>query len=183
MLLALDPSTYATGWALYDGTRFLGSGVLTVEKKHDNARQRMWLMRQRLIALTDDLALAPTWTGAMETPYIGLNGRSALTLSELVGTLTATCWQQGCASVQHLSPNEWQQEILGVGLRAKRGERKAASVEIVRRLLGKVVTADEADAVCIGHVVASRARLSGGGSSGRGPAQYRDARPHRRSTR
>jgi Holliday junction resolvasome RuvABC endonuclease subunit len=86
----------------------------------------------------------------LESAYIGANARSALSVARQVGR-----WQEALESrgiqVILVPASEWQCALLPITPRAKRDERKAASMALAGQLFGGALDEHASDAALLAH--------------------------------
>jgi len=147
-ILGVDPGSRATGWAVIEAEgsrlRLCASGVLR-PRGEARAARFAWLYRN----LGEIVAREAPETAAVESPFAGVNVRSALALAEARGVVLAALGGSGL-EVTALSPAEVKSAVVGTG----RADKRQVAFMVVR-LLGLDATppedAADAMAVAIAH--------------------------------
>jgi crossover junction endodeoxyribonuclease RuvC len=113
-ILGVDPGSICTGWGLIGGPSskpvVLDRGVIRLDKTLDIA-QRLWGLHHQLETLV--LRLQPT-SAAVESPFTGVNPRSALQLAHARGVILAALASAGL-SVAEYSPATVKKSVTGNG--------------------------------------------------------------------
>ncbi len=156
-VLGVDPGSLQAGWGLLAGDprrpELIEFGVLSMPPSLDLSRRLHRLHEQFqevLVRLSPDVA-------AVESPFHGVNPRSALHLAHARGVLLACLGREGVDVVEY-SPAEVKQAVTGNGRAMKEQVQ-----DMVGRLLGRpdaVRDPDVADAlaVAICHLSGQRYR-------------------------
>ena len=158
-ILGIDPGSYRTGWSLLGGSfrrpALIDSGVIEVAAGGAFSLRLSCLQR----ALEDLLAqLAPT-AAAVESPFHGVNARSALQLAHARGVILAVLAGAGLEVVEY-APAAVKKTVTGTGSAGK------SQVEfMVSRTLGAAAAnscGDRADAIAVAlcHLFATDSRLA-----------------------
>jgi crossover junction endodeoxyribonuclease RuvC len=143
-ILGVDPGSVATGWALVGGTperpNVLASGVIKTRAKRPFG-ERLAMIQDRFVEI---LAEHHPLLAAVESPFHGVNARSALQLAHARGVILAELSRAGVSTVEY-SPAEIKKTVTGSGRATK--EQVAYMVE---RLAGtKTTSHDLSDAVAV----------------------------------
>ena len=155
MILSIDPSTSATGIALWCGCKLVDSYALKIPKtlkkaEKEDGRNVEILFKKRVLyideAIENIISAHDISQIVIEDQYLGRSVKSLKVLVEFRAAIETIAAQNG-VSVTRCMPSEWQRYALGS---LKKGETKAKSVEKVYDLFGISVTHDEADAILIG---------------------------------
>jgi Holliday junction resolvasome RuvABC endonuclease subunit len=127
-----------SGVAIMVDDRLVRHGVVKVEDWNDVER-----VGERLATYKPDLV-------AIEAPYIGVNGVTALVLAVLLGRWLEAFESRGIATVT-VQASAWQREVLAgrIVFRTKSAEQKIACIDWARETFGVAMTGDEADACAI----------------------------------
>ena len=158
MILSLDPSTAATGWALWAGGKLVTSGVfnpprslLKAEKANADDlvfelfMKRFNYIQQALETLILSHAISKV---IIEDQFLGRSVRSMKVLVEFRTAIESICIQNG-VSIVRVMPSVWQSFVFKYRVSAK--QTKQESVSHVARLYAHDCTHDESDAILIGH--------------------------------
>ena len=159
-ILGVDPGSVATGWALVTGTperpRVLACGVIKAIAKRPFG-ERLATIQDRFVEI---LAEHRPSLAAVESPFHGVNARSALQLAHARGVILAALSRAG-VTIAEYSPAEIKKTVTGSGRATK--DQVAYMVE---RLAGlKSSSRDLTDAVAVApchqthHRVARSIRL------------------------
>lgn len=152
-LVALDQSTYTTGWAVFDDNQLVKYGVFNITG--ENATERIEKFRQWL------LSFLITWQPqAVIIEDIQLQNKDSNQFSEVVGVTTykTLAHLQGVilnvlyeknipCDVAHTA--KWR-EYNSIKGRSRSDKKKSAQL-CVDKIYARKVTQDEADAICIGR--------------------------------
>jgi len=143
-ILGVDPGSRATGWAVIEvegsRLRLRASGVLR-PRGDDRAARLAWLHGELRALVVGE---APE-TAAVESPFTGINARSALALAETRGVVLAVLGEAGL-EVAALSPAAVKSAVVGTG----RAEKRQVVYMVVRLLgLAKEPPEDAADAMAV----------------------------------
>jgi crossover junction endodeoxyribonuclease RuvC len=156
LILGLDPGSLHTGFGLIDKQ---GSQLRVVEAGRISPPKDLELPLRlaRLVAgLQELLRRTSPELVVMETPFFGLNARSAIVLAQARGALLATLAAQGL-EIREVSPAEVKSAVTGNG-RAD----KAQVAHMVRLLLNARSAkwaADATDALAVALCGAQRLRM------------------------
>jgi crossover junction endodeoxyribonuclease RuvC len=93
-------------------------------------------------------------TVAIERPFVGLNGHTALELGRLWGALTATALRAGCTVVD-VTPGEAKQAATGDGRAHKDAVQRVVRLTFE---LAEMPGEHEADAIAVALAAAGKAR-------------------------
>lgn len=134
--LSIDPNTKRTGICGWLGN--VPNGTRTVKAK-DGWRE----MAAKLAAMLE--TARPDWV-AVEGVYMGVNARTTIDLSKLVGAVELACYRAGvtCFTLTTREIDEY------AGLRYDNGGRKLACKALAEWQGLTVANQDEADAVAVG---------------------------------
>lgn len=164
-ILGIDPGSYRTGWGLLGGSfrrpTLIDSGVIHVPARGAFALRLLQLQRELEGLLS---SLVPT-AAAVESPFHGVNPRSALQLAHARGVVLAVLAGAGLEVVEY-TPSTVKKSVTGAG-----GADKAQVEFMVARTLGAAALGscgDRADALAVAlcHLFTAGSRLSGLSPSG-----------------
>lgn len=141
-VLGVDPGSRATGWALVvaDGNRYHLEASGVVRPRGDERQARLADLSR---LMSEVVAVRSPDCAAVESPFAGVNPKSALSLAESRGVILAVL---GCndLAVSSYTPAEIKSAIVGNG----RAEKRQIGYMVVRLLnLKKTPPADAADAM------------------------------------
>lgn len=143
-VLGVDPGSRATGWAIIEtrgsSVELASHGV--IRPKGENRSERLGDLHRAFLEVVEreqpDLA-------AVESPFSGVNARSALALAESRGVLLAVLGCQGVPS-ESLTPAAVKSSLVGTGQATKR----QVAFMVVRILqLDREPAQDAADAMAV----------------------------------
>jgi len=159
MIIAIDPSTAATGMAVFVDRKLVDVRFLTppkrlTKKESDGSIDRSAsLFAKRILyvfnALDEifaDIDLGVDTTLVLEDQYVGRSAKSSLILTAFRAAIQAYFVNRGCKIIL-VKPSTWQ----GAIFKQKIKDTKAASVSTVKVFYDLAVTHDEADAILLGH--------------------------------
>lgn len=141
LILGLDPSSAATGWALVspEGPALLEAGTFRLKKKKLDER----LLEFRTL-LTELLKRLKPDVVAAESPFIGrLKGHAASALYQIRAVIVLVCTDLGIPLVFY-TPKEARKIALGQG-----SLRKEAVAQAMRSRFGKIGDDHACDAACV----------------------------------
>lgn len=132
LLAAIDPSTTCVGWAIL---------------RPDGARHSSGTIPRPTLRNIEDFAArwGPELDHVVLESQYSANRQVAMKLAEARGMWRYALGIYG-PKVQTVLPSVWQHAMLSIGPRAKRDERKAASVAWAKARYGVDMGDDEADA-------------------------------------
>jgi len=141
-LLALDQSTSCTGYAVYINGELVDYGALTSSKKETH--QKIRSICSKIEDLIKDYAISVV---AIEDIYLDQSKLDVYkVLANLLGAIIDTTLRLG-ARYKLVSATEWKSHF---GILKHREYGKELAIAEVKKLLGKVVKEDVAEAVLIG---------------------------------
>ena len=143
-IIGIDPGSRATGWALVEGTperpRVVAADVIRTGSRQAFA-DRLAAIQQGLATILEEHRPC---LAAVESPFHGVNSRSALQLAHARGVILATLSLAGI-TVEEYSPAQVKKSVTGSGRATK--EQVAFMVE---RLAGtRSASHDLTDAVAV----------------------------------
>lgn len=155
--LALDQALKVTGWAIFENGKPLHYSTFSIKPSPS--------MEKRLLNVLAHLNwLYHDWE--FEKIYfedIQLQAGNALTYKHLAYVQAAIILWCGFNDIPYemSAPSHWR-KVLGGGFGRKREEQKQHAIDVIQEKLGKEVSSDEADALCIGYA----AHVESGGEIG-----------------
>ncbi len=156
LILGLDPGSRHTGYGLVESAggdlRAIAHGRFSCPAKQPVAG-RLAEMAAQLSALLE--RWQPT-VAVLETPFLGMNARSLVVLSQARGALLAVLAAQGL-KIDEYTPAEVKNAVTGSG-RADKGQ-VARMVEMHMSMQGQKLTEDAADALAVAICFAQRHRM------------------------
>jgi len=147
VVVGIDPSTKASGYAVFSGGKLLYAAKAPARTAAEVTHLVDWLIDQHVETGAPVLV-------AIESAYCGVNVRTGLQLAELRGRISQECERRGWR-VTLVSPAAWRKTTIAPPPKMKRKELKALSVAYAYTKFGLTVTDDVADAVCIAEHVAN----------------------------
>lgn len=150
IILALDPATYTTGWAMFKignngKTELIKFGHFDIPKDM-KFKQRMFLIREKVLILTK--VIKPTHL-IIEKPYLGPNVDTFMKLSGGFGIICAVAFEKDLPLIA-MPPTEAKIHLLGTS-RMKGKESKAKiKVKLEAFYSVKFENCDQSDAVATG---------------------------------
>lgn len=142
-LLAIDPSSAAIGWALWEDGKYARSGVIKGEGF--NATVEKVATRIARLPKVETLVIEDMSFHRNPTVMKTIN-----TYAAMVKTLVVM--RNPAVEISHVYPQSWQSKLLGASPRMPSPQRKALSQYRARDTAGKhTIGPDEADAICIGE--------------------------------
>ena len=96
----------------------------------------------------------------IEDQYLNLNVKTLMRLVSARTMILTLARVAGAVKCEAIPPQRWQTIMLGVGIKAKRDQRKRVSCLMASEIAGrKIDDPDVADAICIGDYVRRMANL------------------------
>jgi Holliday junction resolvasome RuvABC endonuclease subunit len=145
MILGLDVSSTATGWAAVDDGDVIASGVIALSPKIPH-QDRMYDLYCAVQSIVDKYSITKV---NIEAVYAGRNVKTVILLAKYHGAVIVALHG---IPVQYVTPSEWRKEY---GIVGKREEVKKQAVQIVADRYGMSVCDDEADAILISFFCAA----------------------------
>ncbi len=146
LLLALDASTTHIGWAYLDGDRLLRSGEITLRgDPAERLRVAAWWLIGRDRA---DVV-------ALEEPFVGRNGHTAMQLARMTGALAGAITVAWKVPVVWVGPTEAKLAATGDGRADKRAVRKMIQAQFPNAYPGE----HACDAVGVALAAAGKIKL------------------------
>lgn len=145
MILGLDISTTATGWAIFSKDGVLKkSGVIKPKStEKDFLKRSMFIARQlKKIMLEYKISKA-----CVEDLKVLRNQKTLVRLAICVGVITSSLMNEN-VEILFVSPTVWRKQY---EIKGKRNELKNKAIQHVLDNFGKLVTDDEAEAILIAN--------------------------------
>ena len=142
-IIALDQATHKTGYAIYEGTKLIKSGVFEAVGKEETARIHQ--IREWFGNIIEEYK--PEFVG-FEELVVGGNFTTQRTLARLQGVLMDEAFARNVKSIL-CSPPSWRSTCGCKG--TTRAIQKTNMIALVKKWYNIDVTDDEADAIGIGH--------------------------------
>jgi len=149
VMISLDTSSTATGWAVWISGHLHNEGVIDLKKikedKHLTMTKKIW---ELLEFYSPDIVV-------LEETSVLTNALTQRILTQITGTVYTWCAIKG-VEYHALRPSEWRSKVKGdEKLPRKREELKQWSVGKVKELFNIETTDDGADALLIGKAYLS----------------------------
>lgn len=151
-LISIDSSTTKTGWALFENTNYVASGVINLDtaeckkKYKGNSEQRIKDMCLSVIQILQenrpDIIV-------IEKLNVGRNMVAVRQLSKIIGAVYCYSILNDCFYYE-IQPSQWRGQLGMQSSKRKRDEYKQLSIEYVKEHFNKTVSDDEADSICAG---------------------------------
>lgn len=151
-ILALDQATHTTGYSIYDGKKYLTSGVFVTTKEDEIERVselQKWLINMCENWKIDLVGLEDIQLQIMNGKVIGVTTYKML--AHLQGILMMTLYNLK-TDYKIVSPSTWRHHNNIKG--RSRSDKKKGAVLTVKNNLQLDVSDDEADAILIGKYLA-----------------------------
>lgn len=151
-MISLDTSSSKSGWAYYVNGVYSESSVVNLDtneckKKYKaNSEQRVKDMCLSLLELLDKYK--PNIV-VIEKLNVGRNMNATRILAKVIGCVYSYAITHDCYYYE-IQPTQWRSQLGMQSGKKKRDELKKLSIDYVKNTLGKNVSDDEADAVCVG---------------------------------
>ena len=145
-VIALDQATHKTGYAIYEGTQLIQSGVFEAKGKEETARIHQ--VKEWFNNIIEEYK--PDYVG-FEELVVGNSFTTQRTLARLQGVLMEEAYVHSVKTIL-CNPQSWRSTCGCKG--ANREAQKTNMIALVKKWYDKIVTDDEADAIGIGkHIV------------------------------
>lgn len=146
-VLVFDQATRISGYALFDDSQYVLSGVVDMSKSTLDTHERSFKMAKALWALIkkhqpDCIVLEDTQQQN--------NVKTVITLARLQGMIIGYAEAHG-VRVHILLPSQWRAALnYEQGPKVKRAELKKQSIDYVKKNYGIKASEDECEAICEG---------------------------------
>ena len=143
MILALDQSTNATGYAVFHNGRLMDSGIFKTKSK--NIDGKILELTDYMYYLIDRFGITHV---VLEDVQQQSNAKTYKQLSMLLGACVKQCL---ICNVTHtiISPTSWR-AYLGIATRPRDKAKAEAKLYVLRQYGKDCKKDDESDAICIG---------------------------------
>lgn len=147
--LSLDQSLRTTGWAIFENKNLKQYGHFTIPSHHPIEQRLNEFMRK-----LNDLYREYEFDELMfEDIQNQNNNETYKKLAYVQATIIIWCYNNNI-KFHILSPSHWRsilKERCGISFGRKREEQKQKAIELVQQFFSRMVTSDEADAICLGY--------------------------------
>ena len=150
MILSLDLSTKASGWAIFDGIELLEYGCLKASSTDVIKRiQKIILSQFQIDTIIVEEVRPDTGAGNLRTHKVLMWLQAALEF--LIHE------QYPKVKIEYVYPSEWR-KACGIknGRGVKRETAKQLDIKFIKETYGLTVDDDEADAIGIGHAFVNK---------------------------
>lgn len=142
-ILALDASTKATGWSVFDDGGYLISGM--IEQKSKDTYERIYKMQNQIEKLIDKYNPDEVY---LEDIVMERNANTFRLLGFLSGGIQYIC-QNKWIPVRLIGASEWR-GMIGIQEQGmKRADLKSNALALCAKYTGLFVDEDEAESICI----------------------------------
>lgn len=147
--LALDQASRVTGWAVFDNKTLIESGHFSIPANKT--------MQQRLLSFIEHLEELIVKYHVEKIYYEGIQYQSNIETYKKLAYIQAMIIYNTAISkvpILELAPSHWRsiiKEKHGIKFGRSRAEQKQKSQDFVKDFFNKIVTEDEADAICLGY--------------------------------
>ena len=146
-ILSVDQSTRLSGYALFDDSKYVQSGIIDMNKSKLTTEDRSFEMAKKIWDIID--IYKPQYL-ILEGVQQQSNPMTMIVLARLAGMIIGYAAAHN-VQVRILLPSQWR-KMLGYsqGAKVKRQELKQQSIDYVKANLGLDLPEDESEAVCQG---------------------------------
>ena len=147
--LSLDQSLRTTGWAIFEDKELKQYGHFTIPSNHP-IEQRLNEFMRELNNLYREYEFDELFFEDIQNQN---NNETYKKLAYVQATIVIWCYNNNI-KFHILSPSHWRsvlKERCGISFGRKREEQKQKAIELVQQFFARVVTSDEADAICLGY--------------------------------
>ena len=149
-LMALDTSSTRTGWAFFIEGKYNQSGIIDLTTKENKILSSDDRVKKMCLSVFEIIKEFHPNTIVIEKLTVSRNMATVRILSKIIGTVFAYAIQYNI-NYYEIETSQWR-AILHMQKRGRiRDEYKNLSVQYAQKIAGKVITDDEADAICIGE--------------------------------
>lgn len=150
VILALDPSTKSTGWAIYTDGSLTAYGVITAGS--NNLFHRIDKMIEEIKKIIVEYKPIEVALEDVIPEDVQHNNNVFNALKYLQGYILHTLDDNKITEYKLYTASEWRSKCgIGTGPGIKRGSLKPQDIAFVKKYYNKTVNDDIADAICIGH--------------------------------
>lgn len=160
LTMSLDVSTTGTGWAIYDGSALLQSGVIKPKPKSFYERAKIMASELKTVQLRalqkydkpfDDIVIE-------KNSVMGPNQQSMIKIGIVTGIILGRLVAD---EIYFVNVSTWRKHWKFSYKDRSKKSMKKQSIETVEREFNKAVKDDEADAILIGSYFVNSGRESG----------------------
>lgn len=147
--LSLDQSLRTTGWAIFENKELKQYGHFTIPSHHP-IEQRLNEFMRELNDLYREYEFDELFFEDIQNQN---NNETYKKLAYVQATIVIWCYNNNI-KFHILSPSHWRsvlKERCGISFGRKREEQKQKAIELVQQFFSRMVTSDEADAICLGY--------------------------------
>lgn len=149
-LLSLDTSSTRTGWAFFIEGKYSKSGVIDYTSKEAKKLSSDERIREMCLRIFEIVKKFHPDSIVIEKMTVSRNMTTVRVLSKIIGTVFAFAIQCDI-NYYEIEASQWRATLHMQKRGRKRDEYKKLSVQYAQKIAGKVITDDEADAICIGE--------------------------------
>ena len=147
VVLALDQSTRASGWSVFENGSYVESGMIDMTKSKLDTDIRSFEMAKAIWRIIKKYKPEHL---VMEETQQQSNVKTVIILARLQGMIVGYAEAHG-VKVHILQPSKWRAALqYRQGSKVKRTELKQQSLDYIKENLGLSLPEDEAEASCIG---------------------------------
>lgn len=147
--LSLDQAMRTTGWAIFENKELKQYGHFTIPSHHP-IEQRLNEFMRELNDLYREYEFDELFFEDIQNQN---NNETYKKLAYVQATIIIWCYNNNI-KFYILSPSHWRsvlKERCGISFGRKREEQKQKAIELVQQFFSRMVTSDEADAICLGY--------------------------------
>ena len=147
--LSLDQAMRTTGYSIFEGKRLVAYGSFTVSGSKP-IEQRLNDFFQNLNTLYRQFEFDEVFFEDIQNQN---NNETYKKLAYVQATIMIWCYNNDMR-FHILSPSHWRKILkdeCGVSFGRKREEQKQKAIEFVQQFFARMVSSDEADAICLGY--------------------------------
>ena len=147
--LSLDQAMRTTGWAIFEDDELKKYGSFTIPSHH-SIEQRLNEFMRELNNLYREYEFDELFFEDIQNQN---NNETYKKLAYVQATIIIWCYNNNI-KFSILSPSHWRsvlKERCGISFGRKREEQKQKAIEFVQQFFARMVSSDEADAICLGY--------------------------------
>lgn len=147
--LSLDQAMRTTGWAIFEDDELKKYGSFTIPSHHP-IEQRLNEFMWELNNLYREYEFDELFFEDIQNQN---NNETYKKLAYVQATIIIWCYNNNI-KFSILSPSHWRsvlKERCGISFGRKREEQKQKAIEFVQQFFARMVSSDEADAICLGY--------------------------------
>jgi len=147
--LSLDQAMRTTGWAIFEDDELKKYGSFTIPSHH-LIEQRLNEFMRELNNLYREYEFDELFFEDIQNQN---NNETYKKLAYVQATIIIWCYNNNI-KFSVLSPSHWRsvlKERCGISFGRKREEQKQKAIEFVQQFFARMVSSDEADAICLGY--------------------------------